>query len=211
MNLANETYFSVDIETAGPNPGQYSLLAIGACTLGPRPSTFYIEVQPVNKQITPEAYAVHHLDMKRLSERGLPPASAMASFEEWVLAETPEGSRPVFLAFNAPFDWMFIADYFHRYLNRNPFGFSALDIKAFYMKMNEDGNTVRAMDVLFPKIGEIIGGSQREEDFAKLEYRINELGIPMKDLWWYLDTRRFGSAPHSARPATLWRSTAKRD
>ncbi|MDP4210622.1 MAG: asparagine--tRNA ligase [Bacteroidota bacterium] len=71
------------------------------------------------------------------------------------------------------------------------------EIKAFYMKQNEDGKTVRAMDVLFPKIGEIIGGSQREEDFAKLEYRINELGIPMKDLWWYLDTRRFGSAPHS--------------
>ncbi len=71
------------------------------------------------------------------------------------------------------------------------------EIKAFYMKLNEDGKTVRAMDVLFPKIGEIIGGSQREENYDKLMERIEELHIPMKDMWWYLDTRRFGSAPHS--------------
>ena len=70
-------------------------------------------------------------------------------------------------------------------------------IKAFYMKQNEDGRTVRAMDVLFPKIGEIIGGSEREADYDKLLRRIEELGIPMKDMWWYLDTRRFGTVPHS--------------
>ena len=71
------------------------------------------------------------------------------------------------------------------------------EIKAFYMKQNEDGKTVRAMDVLFPKIGEIIGGSQREENLNKLRARVDELGIPQKDIWWYLDTRRWGSAPHS--------------
>ena len=71
------------------------------------------------------------------------------------------------------------------------------EIKAFYMKQNEDGKTVRAMDVLFPKIGEIIGGSQREENLDKLRARVDELGIPQKDIWWYLDTRRWGSAPHS--------------
>jgi asparaginyl-tRNA synthetase len=71
------------------------------------------------------------------------------------------------------------------------------DIKAFYMKQNDDGKTVRAMDVLFPKIGEIIGGSQREENLEKLQQRIAEMGIPEKDVWWYLDTRRFGTAPHS--------------
>jgi asparaginyl-tRNA synthetase len=70
-------------------------------------------------------------------------------------------------------------------------------IKAFYMKMNDDGLTVRAMDVLFPGIGEIIGGSQREEDLDKLTRRIEEMKLPVKDLWWYLDTRRFGTAPHS--------------
>jgi asparaginyl-tRNA synthetase len=71
------------------------------------------------------------------------------------------------------------------------------DIKAFYMKQNDDGRTVRAMDVLFPKIGEIIGGSEREADYDKLMARIEEMGIPMKDMWWYLDTRRFGTVPHS--------------
>jgi asparaginyl-tRNA synthetase len=71
------------------------------------------------------------------------------------------------------------------------------DIKAFYMKLNDDGKTVRAMDVLFPKIGEIIGGSQREEDYDKLFGRIREMGIHEKDVWWYLETRRFGTAPHS--------------
>ena len=71
------------------------------------------------------------------------------------------------------------------------------EIKAFYMKQNEDGKTVRAMDVLFPKIGEIIGGSEREESYDKLEKRIEELKIPIKDMWWYLDTRKFGTVPHS--------------
>ncbi|MDP4187938.1 MAG: asparagine--tRNA ligase [Bacteroidota bacterium] len=71
------------------------------------------------------------------------------------------------------------------------------EIKAFYMKMNDDGKTVKAMDVLFPRIGEIIGGSERESDYDKLYKRISELDIPMKDMWWYLDTRKFGSAPHS--------------
>jgi asparaginyl-tRNA synthetase len=71
------------------------------------------------------------------------------------------------------------------------------DIKAFYMKQNEDGKTVRAMDVLFPWIGEIIGGSQREENFEKLSARMKEMHIPEKDLWWYLETRKFGTCPHA--------------
>ena len=71
------------------------------------------------------------------------------------------------------------------------------EIKAFYMKQNPDGKTVAAMDILFPGIGEIIGGSEREADYDKLYKRIEELNIPMKDMWWYLDTRRFGAVPHS--------------
>ena len=71
------------------------------------------------------------------------------------------------------------------------------EIKAFYMKQNEDGRTVRAMDVLFPQIGEIIGGSEREADYDKLLAEIERRNIPMKDMWWYLDTRRFGTVPHS--------------
>ena len=71
------------------------------------------------------------------------------------------------------------------------------EIKAFYMKQNDDGKTVQGTDVLFPQIGEIIGGSVREENYDKLMTRINELNIPMKDMWWYLDTRRFGTCPHA--------------
>ena len=71
------------------------------------------------------------------------------------------------------------------------------DIKAFYMKQNEDGKTVRAMDVLFPKIGEIIGGSEREANLSILESRVDELKMSRKNLEWYIDTRRFGSCPHS--------------
>lgn len=71
------------------------------------------------------------------------------------------------------------------------------DIKAFYMKLNDDGKTVRAMDILFPWIGEIIGGSQREDDYDKLLRRIKEMHIPQESMWWYLETRKFGSCPHS--------------
>jgi len=90
-----------------------------------------------------------------------------------------------------------------RYLVEKHFGKPVIltdyprEIKAFYMKQNADGKTVRGMDVLFPKIGEIIGGSQREENSEALSRRIHELSIPEKDIWWYLDTRRFGTAPHS--------------
>lgn len=90
-----------------------------------------------------------------------------------------------------------------RYLVEQHFGKPVIltnypkDIKAFYMKQNDDHKTVRAMDVLFPRIGEIIGGSQREEVFEKLLQRIHELSIPEKDVWWYLETRKFGTVPHS--------------
>ena len=90
-----------------------------------------------------------------------------------------------------------------RYLVEKHFGKPVImtdypkDIKAFYMKQNEDGKTVRGMDVLFPKIGEIIGGSERESSLEKLNARIDELGMGRESLEWYLDTRRFGSAPHS--------------
>ena len=90
-----------------------------------------------------------------------------------------------------------------RYLVEQHFGKPVImtdyprDIKAFYMKINEDGKTVQGTDVLFPQIGEIIGGSVREADFDKLNAEIDRRQIPMKDMWWYLDTRRFGSAPHA--------------
>ena len=71
------------------------------------------------------------------------------------------------------------------------------EIKAFYMKVNEDNNTVRAMDVLFPGIGEIIGGSQREEKYDVLLKRMEEMSVPAEEMWWYLETRKFGTVPHA--------------
>jgi len=128
-----DVFISVDVETAGPHPGRYSLLSIGACLVSDPDLSFYVELQPVNDSATPEALAVTGLSLVELAERGLPPAEAMASFEAWVKTLTPHNRRPVFVAFNAPFDWMFVNDYFHRFLGRNPFGYSALDMKALYM------------------------------------------------------------------------------
>jgi DNA polymerase III epsilon subunit-like protein len=132
----SETYISIDVETAGPHPASYSLLSIGACLVADSTRTFYVEVQPVNDNALPHALQVSGLKLEYLAEHGLPPAEAMAQFEAWVLHETPPGHRPVFVAFNAPFDWMFVCDYFYRYLGRNPFGHNALDIKALYMGLS---------------------------------------------------------------------------
>ena len=128
-----EAYISVDVETAGPNPSRYSLLSIGACLVADPKHTFYVELQPVNQNFTPEAMMTSGLSLEELAESGLPPAEAMAFFETWLAAEVPPGQQPIFVAFNAPFDWMFVNDYFHRFLGRNPFGHAALDLKAFYM------------------------------------------------------------------------------
>jgi asparaginyl-tRNA synthetase len=106
--------------------------------------------------------------------------------------------------FDFPVDWGLDLQAEHeRYLVEDYFNKPVIltnypkDIKAFYMKQNNDGKTVRAMDVLFPKIGEIIGGSEREDNYDKLLSKIKEHKISENDIWWYLDTRRFGSAPHS--------------
>jgi asparaginyl-tRNA synthetase len=106
--------------------------------------------------------------------------------------------------FEFPVYWgVDLASEHERYLVENHFKRPVIltdypkEIKAFYMKQNDDGKTVRAMDVLFPKIGEIIGGSERESDYDKLLTRIKEMDIPMKDMWWYLDTRKFGTCPHA--------------
>jgi DNA polymerase III epsilon subunit-like protein len=130
---SGEFFISVDVETSGPNPTQYSLLSIGACTLDEPPATFYVELKPVNMRSTRQAMEVSHLSLEELAEDGLPPAEAMGRFDSWLATHVPPGVQPVFVGFNAPFDWSFVNDYFHRFLGRNPFGHAALDIKSFYM------------------------------------------------------------------------------
>ena len=117
-----------------------------------------------------------------------------------ILEEAAAGGR----AFEFPVSWgMDLASEHERYLVEEHFKRPVImtdypkGIKAFYMKINDDGRTVQGTDVLFPQIGEIIGGSVREEDYDKLMAEIKARGIPMKDMWWYLDTRRYGTCPHA--------------
>lgn len=131
--IQREAYISVDVETSGPNPGDYDMLSIGACLVEEIEKGFYVELQPVRNNAIPGALAISGLSMKTLAETGEEPAQAMRQFEAWLHETVPENARPVFVALNAPFDWMFVSDYFHRFLRRNPFGHSAIDIKAFYM------------------------------------------------------------------------------
>lgn len=126
-------FISVDVETSGPNPGDYSLLAIGACLTDDPDRSFYIELIPDQERVQPSAIKVSGLDPEKLKQDGTPPREAMKAFERWLADNTAEGETPVFVAFNAPFDWMFVAEYFQRYLGRNPFGHRALDLKALYM------------------------------------------------------------------------------
>jgi DNA polymerase III epsilon subunit-like protein len=133
LTQKQECYIVVDIEASGPSPSDYALLSIGACTLEEPGQTFYAELQPDRRAFISEAMVVNGLSLDRLTAEGMPPSEAMQAFSNWVAQVVPRDARPIFVAFNAPFDWMFVNDYFHRYLGHNPFGHSALDIKAYYM------------------------------------------------------------------------------
>ncbi|HOD44894.1 MAG TPA: 3'-5' exonuclease [Anaerolineaceae bacterium] len=130
-------YISVDVETAGPSPSNYSLLSIGACSVDDPSVSFYIELKPIHSNISPKAIKVHGLDLDTLATTGIPPRTAMKRFRDWIVNITPPDHKPVFIGFNAPFDWMFVNDYFHRYLGSNPFGHAAIDIRSYYMGLRK--------------------------------------------------------------------------
>lgn len=156
MSDADEVLVSVDVETAGPAPGRWSLLAIGACLVVDPDRSFYVELRPESDEATDEALAVSGLSMAHLHEHGRPPTKAMTAFADWLAGVVPPGHRPVFVGFNAPFDWMFVNDAFHRHLGRNPFGHSALDIKSYAMGR--------------------LGGSFADTSLARLGARLGGLG-----------------------------------
>lgn len=147
-NISTECYISVDVETAGPYPIRYSMLSIGACLVQNPDVGFYIELQPVTMDAVPGALAISNLTMAELTENGTPPREAMRQFAEWVERTMPPRHRPIFVALNAPFDWMFVNEYFHHFLRFNPFGHSALDIKAFYMGLTGVSWTRTSMQYL---------------------------------------------------------------
>lgn len=131
--MCDELYVSVDVETSGPVPGIYSLLSIGACLVSDPAQSIYIELQPDGQKHDPEAVAVTGLDLTKLKSDGFPPQDAMLKFKQWLNQVCPAGQKVVFVGLNAPFDWSFINYYFHKYSGANPFGFTAIDMKAYYM------------------------------------------------------------------------------
>lgn len=132
-NPKAEVYVSVDVETAGPIPGEYSMLSIGACLVSDPGTTFSCELKPISGNAVPEAIEVSGLSLERLAETGLEPSLAMDRFSRWLGEVAGDDGRLVFVGLNAPFDWSFVNYYFHRFHGENPFGFTALDIKALYM------------------------------------------------------------------------------
>lgn len=133
MTTKREVFISVDVETAGPIPGDYSLLTIGACAVADDTQTFACSLKPINRNAVPEALKVTGLSLELLESEGLDPPEAMRKFRDWVWRVVGADSTPVFVGLNAGFDWSFVNFYFHHYLGDNPFGFAPLDIKSLYM------------------------------------------------------------------------------
>ncbi len=131
-NTDRETFISIDVETAGPIPGEYSMLSIGACLVDDPARSFSCEIKPITERFVPAALEVTGLSLDRLRETGLDPTDAMQQFGAWI-RKVADSTSPVFVGFNAPFDWSFVNYYFHRFTGDNPFGFTALDIKALWM------------------------------------------------------------------------------
>lgn len=133
MTNNDEVFISVDVEASGPVPGRYSLLSIGACLVSDTDVCFSCELKPVSIEFIPAALEVTGLSLEKLEIDGLPAREAMQEFKAWIEQVTAPSQKPVFVGLNAPFDWGFVNYYFHVYLGDNPFGFTALDIKAMFM------------------------------------------------------------------------------
>jgi DNA polymerase III epsilon subunit-like protein len=137
--VRSETWISVDVETSGPTPGTGSLLSIGACPVDRPDEGIELLLRPDPAlPWADDAEAVHHLSRDLLARDGLDPGRAMELLAAWVDRVVPAGNVAVLVSFNAPFDWMFVAEYAWRHLARNPFGISALDLKALYLGRHLD-------------------------------------------------------------------------
>jgi DNA polymerase III epsilon subunit-like protein len=133
----DEVLFSVDIEASGPTPSTGSLIALGACLIDDDAQTFYRLIKPLRGlPWSADAERVHQLPRRRVEMDGLDPDIAMAAFADWVDG-LADGRQPVFVGWNAGFDWMFVADYLERFVGRNPFGYAPLDMKAYVMGQHQ--------------------------------------------------------------------------
>ena len=130
-----EIYISVDVEAAGPVPATYSMLSLGAVVVDDVKQTFYIELKPINDQFVPDAMKVVGKTLRHFAEKGPRSQRRDARVSSLACASAKEG-KPVFVGFNATFDWAFVNFYFHHHLGENPFGFGGIDIKSYYMGMS---------------------------------------------------------------------------
>ena len=130
-----EMYFSVDIEANGPIPGEYSMTSLGCCVVGKSDCSFYVEIKPISDKVVPAAEQVSGLTMDYLREKGTEPEKAIKDFHRWIWSTVKKSHRPVFVGFNATFDWMFTYWYLMKFVGNSPFSISGLDIKAYYMGM----------------------------------------------------------------------------
>jgi DNA polymerase III epsilon subunit-like protein len=130
-----EVYISVDIEAAGPVPATYSMLSLGAAVVQDLQVNFYAEFRPINRKSVPEAMKVVGRTLKEFERTGRDPKEAMIAFRNWINSVAEKG-KPIFVGFNATFDWAFVNHYFQHYLGENPFGFGGVDIKSYYMGMS---------------------------------------------------------------------------
>lgn len=147
-----ERLISVDVETAGPTPGDYAMISIGACLVDEPERGFYIELKPDRDAVVTSALKVSGLDMAELRAHGTEAGQAMKEFAQWIRdVVPPQTHRAVFLGFNAVFDWMFVNEYFVRYGIENPFGHGGLDIKSYYVGMMGSTWAETSMRHLSPK------------------------------------------------------------
>jgi DNA polymerase III epsilon subunit-like protein len=150
--IRDERFISVDVETAGPTPGDYAMISIGACPVDEPERGFYVELKPDREAVIDSALAVSGLSMETLAVHGTDPGAAMEEFAKWIRdVVPPQTHRPVFVGFNAVFDWMFVNEYFVRYGIENPFGHGGLDIKSYYVGMMGSTWEQTSMRHLSPK------------------------------------------------------------
>ncbi|GHF04386.1 3'-5' exonuclease [Pseudolysinimonas yzui] len=147
-----ERLVSVDVETAGPTPGDYAMVSIGACLVDEPERGFYVELKPDRDAVVESALKVSGLKMDDLRAHGTEPKQAMEEFAAWIRdVVPPQTHRAVFVGFNAVFDWMFVNEYFVRYGIENPFGHGGLDIKSYYVGMMGSTWEQTSMRHLSPK------------------------------------------------------------
>ena len=188
MTAMTEIFISVDVEAAGPIPGEYSLLSIGACLVDEPSHTFTCELKPINDHADPQALSVTGLSLDVLRQRGLDPQLAMRRFDDWLRDGIDTDESLVFVGLNAPFDWSFVNYYFYRFLGRNPFGFTALDIKAYYMGVTgcrwsdtRSSQIARSLNVQMAGNHQALHDAQYQAElFRLLRDQVNGRGSPRK-------------------------------